>query len=175
MVFVKKIYEDADSPDIMEERGVEIIEGNVTFKDDHAIEVSGKNGTDTFSFRSAIITAGGSPLVIPIKGLDEIPYLTNETIFELKKQPKNLTILGSGPIGVEMAQAFSLLGSKLTLIALDPQILIRDEPKCTQFVKDNLEGLGVTFHLGQTIHNIHKKKMANTNWTLGRSQGRQLK
>ncbi|MCG8608491.1 FAD-dependent oxidoreductase [bacterium] len=152
----QRVYEDADSPELMQGRGVEIMTGTAAFEDAHSIEISGPKGSQTLSFRSAIVTAGGSPLVIPISGLQDIDYLTNETIFELTQLPDHLVILGSGPIGVEMAQAFRLLGSKVTVIALDERILIRDEPKCTVLIRDRLESEGVSFNLGQTIHSIKK-------------------
>lgn len=88
------------------------------------------------------------------RNLQDVDFLTNETLFELTQRPEHLVILGSGPIGLEMAQAFNLLGSKVTVIALDERILIRDEPKCTEFVHLRLEKAGVDFYLSETIHSV---------------------
>ncbi len=153
----QQVYEEADSPELMEKRGVNILNGAATFKNSHTVEITNEDGNQSMTFRSAIITAGGSPMLIPIKGIQDIDFLTNETIFELKKQPKHLVILGSGPIGVEMAQAFHLLGTKVTVIALDEKILIRDEPKCTAVIHEKLQKAGIQFYLGETIHLATKK------------------
>lgn len=153
----QKIYEDADSPDVMSKRGVHVIEGKAHFKNKHLVEIFTARGVQPIAFRSAIITAGSTALAIPIPGLQDAGFLTNETIFELRECPEHLVILGSGPIGVEMAQAFNLLGVKVTAIALDQQILIRDEPKCTEIIRKRLEDEGVTFYLGETIHSVKKQ------------------
>lgn len=152
----QQVYEDADSPEVMQKRGVEVITGQAGFLEPHTVQVTEKNVAQKITFRSAIITAGGSSLNIPIRGLQEAGFLTNESIFEIEKQPEHLVILGSGPIGVEMAQAFALLGTRVTVIALDEQILIRDEPKCTQLVRARLVEQGIQFHLGETIHSVNK-------------------
>jgi pyruvate/2-oxoglutarate dehydrogenase complex dihydrolipoamide dehydrogenase (E3) component len=150
----QRIYEEADSPEVMAARGVDILQGSAQFQDPHSLELSTENRNQTITFRSAIITAGASPLILPISGLKEAGFLTNETIFELHNRPEHLVILGNGPIGIEMAQAFVNLGSKVTVIALDPRILIRDEPKCAEIVGKRLQAEGVTFHNGETIHEV---------------------
>jgi len=152
------IYEDADSPDIMQSRGVTVLTGAAHFSGDHEIVLEHGDSSRVISFRSAIIAAGGSPMVIPIPGLADIDFLTNENIFELTEQPEHLVILGSGPIGIEMAQAFDLLGTKVTVVALDERILIRDEPKCAELIHGRLSEAGVEFHLGQTVHSVQKKQ-----------------
>ncbi|MFQ5864229.1 MAG: dihydrolipoyl dehydrogenase family protein [bacterium] len=151
------IYKEADSPEVMATRGVHIAKGSAQFRDPHSLELSTDNGDQTLTFRSVIITAGASPLILPISGLQQAGFFTNETIFEVNHRPEHLVILGNGPIGVEMAQAFVNLGSKVTVIALDPRILIRDEPKCAEIVCQRLTAEGVTFHSGETIHNVKKE------------------
>ncbi len=151
------IYHDADSPELMAKRGVNVLTGSASFKDSHTAEITENGQTSTLTFRSAIIAAGGTSLIIPIKGIDQIDYLTNDTLFEIKTCPRHLVILGSGPIGIEMAQAFITLGAKVTVIALDQQILVRDEPQCAQLIRKRLEEAGVVFHLGETVHEIKKK------------------
>ncbi len=153
----QQVYDEADSPELMQARGVKIIIGVAKFINAHSVEISRENESRTITFRAAIITAGGSPMLIPIKGIEDIDFLTNETLFELKEQPEHLVILGSGPIGIEMAQAFHLLGTKVTVIALDKKILIRDEPKCSALIHEKLEKAGIQFCLGETIHSAKKK------------------
>lgn len=151
------IYQEADSPEVMRTRGVHVLKGSAQFKDPHSLELSTEDGNQTLTFRTAIITAGASPLILPISGLKEAGFLTNETIFELNHRPEHLVILGNGPIGIELAQAFVNLGSKVTVIALDPRILIRDEPKCAEIVCNRLKSDGVTLHSSETIHNVKKE------------------
>ncbi len=152
----EEIYHDADSPELMRERGVHVIEGVAAFEDEHTLSMKAGEDSRRVTFRRAIITAGGSALSLPIPGLAEAGFLTNETLFELERQPEHLVILGSGPIGVEMAQAFRLLGSQVTVIALDEKILIRDEAKCAEVVHERLLKQGIEFHLGQTVHTVQK-------------------
>jgi len=152
----RHVYEDSDSPELMQKRGVAVLQGTASFTDSHSLELRGTDSSRSISFRSAIITAGGTSLVLPIKGLDQIEYLTNDTLFEIESRPEHLVILGNGPISIEMAQAFSALGSKVTVIGLDERILIRDEPGCAELICARLTAQGVTFHSGETIHEISK-------------------
>ena len=79
--------------------------------------------------RRFVIATGSTPAVPPIPGLDSGPYLTNETIFDLKERPEHLIIIGAGPVGLEMAQAFRRLGSSVTVLeAARP--LANDDPEC---------------------------------------------
>ncbi len=169
----QKVYEDADSPELMQAKGVTVLEGTASFFGPHAITLEHEGNKQTLTFRSAIIASGATSLIIPIPGLDTIPYLTNDSLFELEKQPKHLVILGSGPIGLEMAQAFRRLGSQVTVIALDERLLIRDEPSCAEFVKDQLEREGIVFRSGETIHKITRKSESSFELDVGPLQGSQ--
>jgi pyruvate/2-oxoglutarate dehydrogenase complex dihydrolipoamide dehydrogenase (E3) component len=86
--------------------------------------------------------------------LAEVPYLTNETLFSLKEQPAHLAIIGGGPIGIEMAQAFRRLGSKVTVFEGASRILARDDPTLTTLLYDQLKAEGVTFHTGLFVDRI---------------------
>ena len=91
---------------------------------------------------------GSSPLVPPIKGLDQVDYLTNETLFELREKPDHLLIIGGGPIGMEMAQAHIRLGCKVTVIE-GAKALGKDDPEAAEVV---LETLRAVFFLGNSTH-----------------------
>jgi pyruvate/2-oxoglutarate dehydrogenase complex dihydrolipoamide dehydrogenase (E3) component len=110
------VYDDADAPHIYEKMGIGIIDGQAQFSDAHTIQII-KDGkiTENISSRYFVIATGSHPSIPPIEGLDAVDYLTNETIFNLKKQPKKLFVVGGGPIGIEMAQAFQRLGSEVTV------------------------------------------------------------
>ncbi|MFQ5707275.1 MAG: dihydrolipoyl dehydrogenase family protein [bacterium] len=152
----QEIYEEADSPERMNAKGVHTLQGQATFLDSHNLQLHTEQESWRISFRSAIIAAGASPLILPIPGLQEAGFLTNETIFELEQLPQHLVIMGNGPIGVEMAQAFRTLGAQVSVVALDPRILIRDEPNCAELVFTRLKNNGVDFYNGQTIHTVKK-------------------
>jgi pyruvate/2-oxoglutarate dehydrogenase complex dihydrolipoamide dehydrogenase (E3) component len=94
-----------------------------------------------------VIATGASPAVPPIPGLPETPYLTNETIFDLKRCPEHLIIVGAGPIGLELAQAHRRLGAKVTVLeAAIP--LANDDPECAAIVLESLSREGIAIRSG---------------------------
>ncbi|MCH8918386.1 MAG: FAD-dependent oxidoreductase [Proteobacteria bacterium] len=100
--------------------------------------------------RRFVIATGSSPLVPPIPGIDRVPYLTNETVFDLKAAPARLIVIGGGPIGLEMAQAHRRLGCEVTVVeALD--ILNMDDPELVEVVRRRLVGEGITLHEGAKV------------------------
>ena len=99
-------------------------------------------GDAIITARRIVIATGSSPLVPPIPGLENVPYETNETLFELREQPKHLLIIGGGPIGMEMAQAHVRLGSKVTVIE-GAKALGKDDPELAEVVLNSLRDEGV--------------------------------
>lgn len=99
-------------------------------------------GDHVITARRTVIATGSSPLVPPIKGLDTVPYDTNETLFENREKPKHLLIVGGGPIGMEMAQAHRRLGSEVTVIE-GMKALGKDDPELSGFVLDALRAEGI--------------------------------
>ena len=102
----------------------------------------------TLTFRRAVIATGGRPAVPPIPGLAAAPYLTNETLFGSTEQPRRLAIIGAGPIGCEMAQAFARLGSAVTLVDQAAQVLPQEDADAAAIVARRLAADGVTLRLG---------------------------
>jgi pyruvate/2-oxoglutarate dehydrogenase complex dihydrolipoamide dehydrogenase (E3) component len=133
-----------------EELGVDVFLGAAKFTGRDTVEV----GTSTLKFKKAAITTGARAAEIPIPGLSEAGYLTNETVFTLTKQPENLAIIGSGPIGCELAQAFQNLGTKVTVIEIATQILGREDRDGAQVVEEQMRRDGVTFKLGATTKSV---------------------
>ena len=130
--------------------GVQVIEGTARFKDAATVTVG-----DKFEIRARrfVIATGSSPAVPPIQGLAETPYLTNETIFELKRCPEHLVIIGGGPIGLELAQAHRRLGAKVTVLeAAAP--LAKDDPECAAIVLEHLVSEGVVIRSGVRVARI---------------------
>ncbi len=127
--------------------GVRVIEGQAKFKD-HWTVVVGHNYE--IRARRFVIATGSTPAVPPIGGLEQGPFLTNETIFDLTEQPKRLIVIGAGPIGLEMAQAFRRLGSEVTVLEA-AQPLAKDDPECAAIVLDRLEREGVVIRSGVKV------------------------
>lgn len=145
------VYEDADAPPNMEKLGVEILQGKARFLDPHTLEVSGSGGIRKLSARKIVLATGSKPRMPVLEGRDALPVLTNESIFELQKLPRRLVILGSGPIGMEMAQAFRRLGSEVTVVNRSAGILSRDDRELSELLLTHLRGEGIQFVFGTTI------------------------
>jgi pyruvate/2-oxoglutarate dehydrogenase complex dihydrolipoamide dehydrogenase (E3) component len=126
--------------------GVHVIEGAARFTDAATVAV----GDTSIKARRFVIATGSSPAVPPIPGLAETPYLTNETIFALKRCPEHLIIIGAGPIGLELAQAHRRLGAQVTVLeALTP--LAKDDGECAAVVLAQLEREGVVIRSGVKV------------------------
>ncbi|MFT6022448.1 MAG: pyruvate/2-oxoglutarate dehydrogenase complex dihydrolipoamide dehydrogenase (E3) component [Ascidiaceihabitans sp.] len=127
-----------DSQERFEGFGVNVIREFGTFVS--ATEV--KAGDTLIKARRVVIATGSSPLVPPIPGLENVPYETNETLFDLRDRPDHLLIIGGGPIGMEMAQAHIRLGSKVTVIE-GAKALGKDDPELAKVVLDTLKDEGI--------------------------------
>ena len=117
-----------DSAERFKSLGVDVFLGEARFLDRRRIEVGGK----VLRFAKALIATGARPVHPPIPGLAEAGFLTNETVFTLTQRPDVLTVIGGGPIGCELAQAFSRLGSKVTIIQRDVQFLPREDRQAAE-------------------------------------------
>jgi pyruvate/2-oxoglutarate dehydrogenase complex dihydrolipoamide dehydrogenase (E3) component len=102
-----------------------------------------------------VIASGSSAIIPPIKGLDRTPYITNREIFYLDHLPESLIVLGAGPIGVEMAQAFARFGTAVAVVDMAPQILPKDDSDLTDEVMGILSAEGVKFYTGHTIEAVN--------------------
>jgi pyruvate/2-oxoglutarate dehydrogenase complex dihydrolipoamide dehydrogenase (E3) component len=134
--------------------GVRVIEGTARFKDRRTIAVD-----DDVEIRARrfVIATGSSPAVPPIPGLDATPYLTNETIFDLTTCPEHLIVIGAGPIGLELAQAFRRLGAKVSVLeALEP--LARDDPECAAVVLNELAREGINVRSGLKVIRVARNQ-----------------
>ncbi|MEX2640018.1 MAG: FAD-dependent oxidoreductase, partial [Balneolales bacterium] len=151
----QKIYEEADHPDKFRKMGIEVEKGEAKFLDQHTVCITQANGNSREVTSRYFIIASGSSAVVPqVPGLDKVPYLTNENLFELDKLPESMTIIGAGPVGTEMAQAFQRLGTKVTVVDMLENILTNDEPEMTALLKKKLERDGVTYKLGSYVQSV---------------------
>lgn len=119
--------------------GVDVFLGAGRFAGPDTVEVDGT----LLRFRRAIIATGGRPAVPPIPGLADVGYLTNETVFGLTELPRRFAVIGGGPSGCELAQAFARLGSTVTLVERGPRLLARDDPDAAAIVERAMADDGV--------------------------------
>ena len=124
--------------------GAEVRFGEPVFMDDHLVALEGK----LISAKSWIIATGSGPVVPPVEGLADVPYWTNETVFSQETLPARLIVLGGGPIGLEIAQAFGRLGSKVIVIEFMDQILGPEDADMADILKSRLEAEGMEIHTG---------------------------
>ncbi|GAA6201718.1 FAD-dependent oxidoreductase [Aquicoccus sp. SU-CL01552] len=129
--------EPMDSQERFEGLGVRVIREYGHFVSPREVQA----GDHLIRARRVVIATGSSPLVPPIPGLSEVPYLTNETLFDLRDRPDHLLVIGGGPIGMEMAQAHARLGCKVTVIEGD-RALNRDDPELAGVVRETLHEEG---------------------------------
>lgn len=151
----KEVYHDADRPEIFEDMGIEVVQGLASFKDNHTIEIEFKDGiTRAVSSKYFIIATGAKAFVPPIQGIEEVDYLTNESLFEIEDLPGELLIIGGGPIGTEMSQAFVNLGSDVTVIDMADRILANDDPELVDILHDELKKQGVNYQLNASVKKV---------------------
>lgn len=156
MTHVRAVVQaDADShpPESFEAEGIDILFGTLKFLDSHRIKLAERE----ISSNKFVICTGSHPFVPPIEGIDQVPYLTNETIFDLVKLPKSMIILGGGPIGSEMCCAMNRLGVKVTVVEKADHILSREEDELACRLMDMLKAEGVEFLTKRQVTKLSKQ------------------
>jgi len=132
-------------PEVFERRGIKVVFGDSKFIDNKTIGLNNNRITS----KRFIICTGSRPLVPPAEGLKDINYLTNETVFDLEALPKSMAILGAGPIGIELAQAFSRLGAEVSIIEMAERILFREDEEVAKVLTDRLIEEGIKIYTGK--------------------------
>ena len=150
---VRQADYEAHSPDTFKKEGIDLIFGPAKFIDEHRIAIDGRK----LSSNKFIICAGSHPAIPQIEGLAEVPYLTNESIFELEKLPASMLIIGGGPIGIEMASALNRLGVKITIIQRGPVLLSNDDPELVSMLMDYLRAEGVNILVKSSPRRLYKE------------------
>jgi pyruvate/2-oxoglutarate dehydrogenase complex dihydrolipoamide dehydrogenase (E3) component/uncharacterized membrane protein YdjX (TVP38/TMEM64 family) len=129
--------------------GVDVVEGHATLVNPWTVDIRKSDGsTQRLTTRSIVIATGAAPFVPPLPGLDEVGYLTSDTLWGLRELPPRLVVLGGGPIGCELAQSFARLGSQVTQIEMLPRIMIREDDDVSACARQALEADGVTVLTG---------------------------
>lgn len=144
------VIQKHDSEERFCDLGVKVMFGDPRFRDEHSIQLNGA----TWSAKYWVIATGSSPASPPIPGLRETPHITNKEIFYLDALPKSMIVLGAGPIGIEMAQAFNRLGSRIVVVDRGERILHKEDRDMTDELSEVLGSEGVEFRLGASIESI---------------------
>ncbi len=145
--------EPDDSPASLEALGVTVISGSARFTGAGQAEVDGR----TIRFRKALIATGSAPFVPPIPGLDQAAIVTSETVWDLEDLPERLVVIGGGPIGCELGQAYARLGSRVVVIARS-EILRKEDRDAAELVRDSLRSDGV-----EVLENTRVERVSGQN------------
>ncbi len=141
-----------DSVERFEGLGVKVVQAAARFTGPREIVA----GEVTIQAKRFVIATGSSPAVPPIPGIDEVPFLTNETVFELTERPEHLIVIGGGPIGAEMAQAHRGLGSQVTMLEAF-SIMPKDDPDAVEVVRKRLLRDGIAIHEGVKVQRVERR------------------
>ncbi|MFT5693552.1 MAG: dihydrolipoamide dehydrogenase [Oceanicoccus sp.] len=136
---VIKAIEPHDSIERYSELGVNVVQGEAKITSPYTVEVNGQ----TISARNIVVATGARPFVPPIKGIENIDYLTSDNVWQLQEQPKRLIVLGGGPIGCELSQSFARLGSQVTQVEMLPRLMIKEDEDVSEAVQSRFESEGV--------------------------------
>jgi pyruvate/2-oxoglutarate dehydrogenase complex dihydrolipoamide dehydrogenase (E3) component/uncharacterized membrane protein YdjX (TVP38/TMEM64 family) len=152
---VVRAIEPHDSAERYTALGVECLKGEARMTNPWTVEVDGK----ALTTRSIVIAAGAEPFIPPIPGIDTVECLTSDTVWALRALPRRLLVLGGGPIGCELAQAFARLGSNVTQVEMLPRLLPREDPEFSEMVASRMRQDGVNVLVGHKAKQFFPEKI----------------
>lgn len=155
--------EDAEA---LAKQGIDVLNGVASFVSPGTLSV---DGTTVTAAKAVVLATGSKALLPPISGLDQAEPLTNDTIFELTDRPARLAVMGGGPIGLELGQAFARLGTKVTVMEGEDRVAGKEEPEASEVIQQVLEREGVDFVLGSFVDSVTRQ---NGEVTLTAKDGR---
>jgi pyruvate/2-oxoglutarate dehydrogenase complex dihydrolipoamide dehydrogenase (E3) component/uncharacterized membrane protein YdjX (TVP38/TMEM64 family) len=148
---VVRRVEPHDSAERYTGLGVEVLHGHARIVDPWTVEIELADGRrETRTTRNIVVATGSEPAVPPLPGLDQVGYLTSDTLWDLRELPARLVVLGGGPIGCELAQAFARLGAQVALVEQAPRLLTHEDEDVSAFAQRTLERDGVSVLTGRT-------------------------
>lgn len=150
---VIKSIEPHDSVERFTRLGVDCIQGEARITSPWSVEVDGR----TIHTKNIIIASGARPFVPPIEGLDEVGYLTSDTLWQLQQQPNRLLVIGAGPIGCELAQSFARLGSEVIMLDMADKVMLREDADVSEFIAKKLKNDGIELLLSHKTVKFSKK------------------
>ncbi len=147
--------EPHDSVERYTSLGVDVAEGSARIVSPWEVDVTLHDGSvKRLTTRSIVIAAGARPFVPPIPGIDQVDVLTSDNVWALRQRPERLVVLGGGPIGSELTQAFSRLGSKVTQVEMAPRILLREDPEVSDLVTERFRAEGIAVLVGHKAERV---------------------
>jgi pyruvate/2-oxoglutarate dehydrogenase complex dihydrolipoamide dehydrogenase (E3) component/uncharacterized membrane protein YdjX (TVP38/TMEM64 family) len=150
--------EPHDSVERYTKLGVECLQGTAKITSPWSVEVALADGTRrTLTTKSIVIAAGGKPFVPPIPGLREANPLTSDTVWDIRKLPRRLVVLGGGPIGCELAQCFARLGSAVTQVEMLPRIMAKEDPEFAELVARRFRAEGIEVLTGHKAKEVRRQ------------------
>jgi pyruvate/2-oxoglutarate dehydrogenase complex dihydrolipoamide dehydrogenase (E3) component/uncharacterized membrane protein YdjX (TVP38/TMEM64 family) len=153
---VQRVIRTVEPHDSMERYsglGVECIQGDARLTSPWTVEVNGRS----LATRSIVVAAGARPFVPPIPGIEDTGFLTSDTVWNLRALPRRLVVLGGGPIGCELAQAFARFGSQVTQVEMLPRLLIREDPEASELVERRFREEGIRVLTGHAAKAFAKR------------------
>lgn len=147
----QEVIREHENATYFRKKGMDVELGTAVFVGKNAVRVNNK----THTAKRIVLATGSRPRIPDIKGLENVKYFTNETIFSLTTLPKKLLVVGGGPIGVELGQAFQRLGSEVTVIQKGPHFLPKEEPQMSEVLHQQLEKEGMRFFFNTTPKIFH--------------------
>ena len=152
---VVKTVEPHDSVERYTQLGVDCIQGVARMTSPWTVEVDTPEGKRTISAKSLVIAAGARPFIPPIPGIDDVGYLTSDDVWELHDLPERLVVLGGGPIGCELAQAFARVGATVTQVEMAPRLMPREDPEISEMVRQRFVAEGIDVHVDTKAQAFH--------------------
>jgi len=153
---VQQVIRDIEPHDSIERYsglGVDVVQGEARITSPWTVEV---NGT-TIRSRNIVVATGGRPFVPPIEGLDQVDYYTSDTLWEMRNKPEKMVVLGGGPIGCELTQAFARLGVQVTQIEMLPRLLLREDAEISTLVQEKFAAEGVRVLTGHAAKRFFRR------------------
>ncbi|MCM5679642.1 FAD-dependent oxidoreductase [Schlegelella sp. S2-27] len=173
MARVHRVIRDVEPHDSVERYtglGVDVVEGRAKIVDPWTVEIATQAGeTQRLTTRAIVIATGAEPYVPPLPGIDAVDCLTSDTLWTLAELPSRLVVLGGGPIGCELAQAFARLGSQVTQVEMAPRLLAKEDEDAALVVRQSLERDGVQVLTGHRA--LRCERDGGTRWLVVEHEG----
>lgn len=145
-----------EEPDVLRGKGVDVFLGYGRFTDAHTLNIVLAEGNREITAKNFIICSGARPVMPPVDGLSSIHYINYETVFDMEVLPRRMLVMGGGPIGIEMAQAFLRLGSEVHIFHTHSRLIPKDEPEASEVLAKCLCEEGATLHLDMKINSTRQ-------------------